>query len=108
MENLNFATRWNIDEVDANTKWLKEPLLSILWRIFLKAFTWLDQNLDLMEQKSIDETLKRTTSSNEDASEKHARLYGAIIWDIGHTQGTFDPIKEEVKKTLTEHGQAWV
>ena len=48
----------------------------------------------------VDETLKRTTSSNEDASEKHARLYGAIysFRDIGHTQGTFDPIKEEVEE----------
>ena len=33
-----------------------------------------------------------------DAVEKHARLYGAIYSyrDIGHTQGTFDPLKEEI------------
>ena len=33
-----------------------------------------------------------------DAVEKHARLYGAIYSyrDIGHTQGTFDPLKDEV------------
>ena len=32
--------------------------------------------------------------------EKHARLYGAIysFRDIGHTQGTFDPLKEKVEE----------
>jgi 2-oxoglutarate dehydrogenase E1 component len=104
MENLNFATRWNIDEVDANyIKWLKEPSsLDSSWRIFFEGFH-LGSDRESGPNGAevpVEETLKSTTSSNEDASEKHARLYGAIysFRDIGHTQGTFDPIKEEVQE----------
>ena len=37
--------------------------------------------------------------NSDDAVEKHARLYGAIysFRDIGHTQGTFDPLKEQIE-----------
>ena len=40
MENLNFATRWNIDEVESNyLKWLKEPnSLDDTWRVFFEGF----------------------------------------------------------------------
>ena len=40
MENSNFATRWNIDEVESNyLKWLKEPqTLDANWRLFFEGF----------------------------------------------------------------------
>jgi len=104
MENLNFATRWNIDEVDANyIKWLKEPSsLDSSWRIFFEGFHLGSDRESGSNgvEVPVEETPKTKTSGNEDAIEKHARLYGAIYSyrDIGHTQGTFDPIKEEVEE----------
>ena len=104
MENLNFATRWNIDEVDANyIKWLKEPSsLDSSWRIFFEGFhLGSDRQESPVDHGIQPETDKKSPlPSNEDAIEKHARLYGAIYSyrDIGHTQGTFDPIKEEVEE----------
>ena len=49
MENLNFATRWNIDEVEANyLKWLNEPnALDPNWRVFFEGFHLGSENLDV-------------------------------------------------------------
>jgi len=104
MENLNFATRWNIDEVDANyIKWLKEPSsLDSSWRIFFEGFHLGSDRQEIPADHGIqpEADKKPPLPSNEDAIEKHARLYGAIYSyrDIGHTQGTFDPIKEEIEE----------
>ena len=105
MENSNFATRWNIDEVESNyLKWLKEPqTLDANWRLFFEGF---HLGADAQINESISEVSSLEKSSVEvvnrnDAVEKHARLYGAIYSyrDIGHTQGTFDPLKEEIVET---------
>ena len=102
MENSNFATRWNIDEVESNyLKWLKEPqTMDANWRLFFEGF---HLGADSQNNESISEVSSFEKSSVEvvdrnDAVEKHARLYGAIYSyrDIGHTQGTFDPLKEEI------------
>ena len=102
MENLNFATRWNVDEVESNyLKWLKEPSsLDPTWRVFFEGF---HLGADGAGNHNISTTPAKVetpaqTVTNHDAIEKHARLYGAIysFRDIGHTQGTFDPLKVEV------------
>jgi 2-oxoglutarate dehydrogenase complex dehydrogenase (E1) component-like enzyme len=67
MENLNFATRWNIDEVDANyIKWLKEPSsLDSSWRIFFEGFH-LGSDRESGPNGAevpVEETLKSTTSA---------------------------------------------
>ena len=104
MENLNFATRWNIDEVESNyLKWLKEPSsLDPTWRVFFEGF---HLGADGAGNHNISTTPAKVetpaqTATNHDAIEKHARLYGAIysFRDIGHTQGTFDPLKVEVEE----------
>ena len=105
MENLNFATRWNIDEVEANyLKWLNEPnALDPNWRVFFEGFHLGSDNLDLSSVSVASSNDKKHGSvavAGDDAIEKHARLYGAIysFRDIGHTQGTFDPLKEKVEE----------
>ena len=104
MENLNFATRWNIDEVESNyLKWLKEPnSLDDTWRVFFEGF---HLGSDHQANETISEVSPTEKPSVEvvnrnDAVEKHARLYGAIYSyrDIGHTQGTFDPLKKEIEE----------
>ena len=104
MENLNFATRWNVDEVESNyLKWLKEPSsLDATWRVFFEGF---HLGADGAGNHNISTTPAKVetpaqTATNHDAIEKHARLYGAIysFRDIGHTQGTFDPLKVEVEE----------
>ena len=104
MENLNFATRWNVDEVESNyLKWLKEPSsLDPTWRVFFEGF---HLGADGAGNHNISTTPAKVetpaqTATNHDAIEKHARLYGAIysFRDIGHTQGTFDPLKVEVEE----------
>jgi len=103
MENSNFATRWNIDEVESNyLKWLKEPSsLDASWRTFFEGFHLGSDGTASNEQSLTTETHESLvqTANNNDAIEKHARLYGAIysFRDIGHTQGTFDPLKEKVE-----------
>ena len=103
MENSNFATRWNIDEVESNyLKWLKEPSsLDASWRTFFEGFHLGSDGTASNEKSLTTETHESLvqTANNNDAIEKHARLYGAIysFRDIGHTQGTFDPLKEEVE-----------
>lgn len=104
MENLNFATRWNVDEVESNyLKWLKEPSsLDATWRVFFEGFHLGADgagNHNISTAPAKVETPAQT-ATNHDAIEKHARLYGAIysFRDIGHTQGTFDPLKVEVEE----------
>ena len=104
MENLSFATRWNVDEVDSNyIKWLKEPAsLNASWRIFFEGFHLGSDQAEAPANNGTPpkEVAKSAPSVTEDAIEKHARLYGAIysFRDIGHTQGTFDPLKEMVEE----------
>ena len=104
MENLNFATRWNIDEVESNyLKWLKEPnSLDDTWRVFFEGFhlgSEHEGNETISEVSAAEKPSVEVVNRN-DAVEKHARLYGAIYSyrDIGHTQGTFDPLKEEIEE----------
>ena len=103
MDNLNFATRWNIDEVETNyLKWLKEPQsLDPEWRLFFEGFHLGNdhQNHETISEVSTVEKPSMESVNSDDAVEKHARLYGAIysFRDIGHTQGTFDPLKEQIE-----------
>ena len=105
MDNLNFATRWNIDEVETNyLKWLKEPQsLDPEWRLFFEGFHLGNdhQNHETISEVSTVEKPSMEAVNSDDAVEKHARLYGAIysFRDIGHTQGTFDPLKEQIEET---------
>ena len=102
MENLNFATRWNIDEVESNyLKWLKEPSsLDANWRVFFEGFHLGSDGTGSPAISESHESHEHTTESSisDNAIEKHARLYGAIysFRDIGHTQATFDPLKEKI------------
>ena len=98
MDNSTFANRWNLDEIESNYQtWLKEPAsLDSRWQIFFEGF-----------QLGYEGNGHQPTRTHSDSAEpevgdysieKHARLYGAIYAyrDIGHTQGTFDPLKDEI------------
>ena len=69
---------------------------------FLKAFILgliIKANETISEVSSTEKPSVEVVNRN-DAVEKHARLYGAIYSyrDIGHTQGTFDPLKKEIEE----------
>ena len=97
--NPTFASRWNVDEIDRQyALWLESPShVSTEWQYFFEGF-------HLGSDSSIAPSNEPVTESslppNEDAGEKHARLYGAIysFRDIGHTQGTFDPLRDKVEE----------
>ena len=96
--NPSFASRWNIDEIDRQySLWLISPSnVSTEWQYFFEGFHLGGSSpLPLSPEKN--DTGKSQTVS-DDSGEKHACLYGAIyaFRDIGHTQGTFDPIADEV------------
>ena len=57
------------------------------------------QNHETISEVSTVEKPSMESVNSDDAVEKHARLYGAIysFRDIGHTQGTFDPLKEQIE-----------
>ena len=99
IKNPTFASRWNVDEIDRQyALWLESPAnVSTEWQYFFEGFHLGSENDDLPNQGSVPTI--NSTPDNE-VVEKHARLYGAIysFRDIGHTQGTFDPLSDEVKE----------
>jgi 2-oxoglutarate dehydrogenase E1 component len=98
MNNPSFATRWNVDEIESNyLKWLEAPSeLDPNWQYFFEGFHLGSEN---GSGKVASETVP-SVNENDSGIEKHARLYGAIyaFRDIGHTQGTFDPLESEIKE----------
>ena len=96
--NPSFASRWNIDEIDRQySLWLTSPSnVSIEWQYFFEGFHLGGSSPLPASPEKIDTGKSQTVS--DDSGEKHACLYGAIyaFRDIGHTQGTFDPIADEV------------
>ena len=97
--NPSFASRWNVDEIDRQYKlWIDSPEnVSSEWQYFFEGFhLGADQSVavSLNEQNESSQSAK----VDENSIEKHARLYGAIyaFRDIGHTQGTFDPLNDKV------------
>ena len=97
--NPSFASRWNVDEIDRQYKlWIDSPEnVSSEWQYFFEGFhLGADQSVavSLNEQNESNQSAK----VDENSIEKHARLYGAIyaFRDIGHTQGTFDPLNDKV------------
>ena len=96
--NPTFASRWNVDEIDRQyALWLESPSnVSTEWQYFFEGFH-LGNN---SSSAPTNETPVQAANpiKNVDVGEKHARLYGAIysFRDIGHTQGTFDPLRDEV------------
>ena len=101
MDNPSFATRWNLDQIDSNySKWLADrSSVDSNWQLFFEGFHLAsDRN---GSEKSIPSQKPVSVQASEDDSvEKHARLYGAIyaFRDIGHTQGTFDPLREKIEE----------
>ncbi len=100
--NPSFASRWNVDEIDRQYDlWLRSPAnVTMEWQYFFEGFhLGSDQKEKVIPpgENSIEST---PIANEEDPGEKHARLYGAIyaFRDIGHTQGTFDPLSEEVEE----------
>ena len=97
MSNPNFATRWNVDEIeDKYLRWLEAPSeLDPKWQYFFEGFHLGNEGgaSPLPEQSS------SSVNSGDSGIEKHARLYGAIYAyrDIGHTQGTFDPLQLDLE-----------
>ena len=97
MNNPNFATRWNVDEIeDKYLRWLEAPSeLDPKWQYFFEGFHLGNEggSSPLPEQSS------SSVNSSDSGIEKHARLYGAIYAyrDIGHTQGTFDPLQLDLE-----------
>jgi len=100
MENPTFATRWNLDEIDANYyKWLENrSSVDSNWQFFFEGFH-LAQNGSQAKASPV-ENKSTSNSEDQDSIEKHARLYGAIYAyrDIGHTQGRFDPLRDDIEE----------
>ena len=98
MNNSTFANRWNLDEIESNYQtWLNEPAsLDSRWQIFFEGFHLGFEGNGYAPTSS--EAHSSEVEVGDYSIEKHARLYGAIyaFRDIGHTQGTFDPLKDEV------------
>ena len=99
MENPTFATRWNLDEIDSNyLKWLENrSAVETKWQYFFEGFH-LANDSNGSSGKIPPPKTNFSASSDDESIEKHARLYGAIyaFRDIGHTQGTFDPLREKI------------
>ena len=97
--NPTFASRWNVDEIDRQyALWLESPShVSTEWQYFFEGFHLGSDSSIAPSDEPITES---SLPPNEDAGEKHARLYGAIysFRDIGHTQGTFDPLRDKVEE----------
>ena len=96
MENPTFASRWNVDEIDARyAQWIENPAsLDAEWQYFFEGFH-LGNNGNGGHASASNPTLSSNINSSGKV-EKHARLYGAIyaFRSIGHTQATFNPLKE--------------
>ncbi|MFP6894472.1 MAG: hypothetical protein VCA18_12015, partial [Opitutales bacterium] len=100
MDNPTFASRWNVDEIDARyTQWIENPAsLEAEWQYFFEGF-----HLGIDGNGVAPPVSTATTSVTGDPSknvEKHARLYGAIyaFRSIGHTQASFNPLKEVIEE----------
>ena len=98
MNNPSFATRWNVDEIESNyLKWLEAPSeLDPNWQYFFEGFHLGSEN----GSSSVPSETVPTVNESVSGFEKNSRLYGAIyaFRDIGHTQGTFDPLEPEIKE----------
>ena len=98
MNNPSFATRWNVDEIESNyLKWLEAPSeLDPNWQYFFEGFHLGSEN----GSGAVPSETVPSVNESDSGIEKHARLYGAIyaFRDIGHTQGTFDPLESEIKE----------
>ena len=98
MNNPSFATRWNVDEIESNyLKWLEAPSeLDPNWQYFFEGFHLGSEN----GSGEVPSETVPSVNQSDSGIEKHARLYGAIyaFRDIGHTQGTFDPLESEIKE----------
>ena len=97
MENPTFATRWNIDEIDSNyQRWLEDrSSVESKWQYFFEGFHLANDGQESPPVRS-----SSVETGNKQSIETHARLYGAIysFRDIGHTQGTFDPLCDKVEE----------
>lgn len=98
--NPTFASRWNVDEIDRQySLWLESPSnVSIEWQYFFEGFhLGSDSGVSPCQEKPVQAS---SSKINLDVGEKHARLYGAIysFRDIGHTQGTFDPLRDNIEE----------
>ena len=98
MNNPSFATRWNVDEIESNyLKWLEAPSeLDPNWQYFFEGFHLGSEN----GSGAVPSETVPSVNESDSGIEKHARLYGAVyaFRDIGHTQGTFDPLESEIKE----------
>tara|TARA_B100001248_G_scaffold103127_1_gene76839 strand:+ start:226 stop:2988 length:2763 start_codon:yes stop_codon:yes gene_type:complete len=101
MENPTFATRWNLDEIDSNYhQWLENrSSVETKWQYFFEGFHLANDSNGSSGQIPGPKTVS-SESPDDESIEKHARLYGAIyaFRDIGHTQGTFDPLRDQIDK----------
>lgn len=99
IKNPTFASRWNVDEIDRQyALWLDSPSsVSTEWQYFFEGFHLGSEHDGLPDR---DDAPSPIASPDREVGEKHARLYGAIysFRDIGHTQGTFDPLSDEIKE----------
>ena len=99
MENPTFATRWNLDEIDSNyLQWLENrSSVETKWQYFFEGFHLANDSNGSSGQIPGPKTVS-SESPDDESIEKHARLYGAIyaFRDIGHTQGTFDPLRDKI------------
>lgn len=97
MENPTFANRWNIDEIDANyQRWLENrSSVESKWQYFFEGFHLANDG-----ESSPPPPAQSVESNNSQSIETHARLYGAIyaFRDIGHTQATFDPLRDKIQE----------
>ena len=97
MENPTFANRWNIDEIDANyQRWLENrSSVESKWQYFFEGFHLANDG-----ESSPPPRAQSLESNNSQSIETHARLYGAIyaFRDIGHTQATFDPLRDKIQE----------
>ena len=98
--NPTFASRWNVDEIDRQyALWLESPSnVPTEWQYFFEGFHLGNDSFPVASEENTAQA--STPIKNVDVGEKHARLYGAIysFRDIGHTQATFDPLRDGVEE----------
>ena len=99
MDNPSFATRWNLDQIDSNySKWLADrSSVDSNWQLFFEGFH-LASNRNGSEKSIPSQKPVSVQASEDDSVEKQMHACTEQIYafrDIGHTQGTFDPLRGE-------------
>ncbi|MBN1404064.1 MAG: 2-oxoglutarate dehydrogenase E1 component [Opitutales bacterium] len=99
MKNPSFATRWNLDLIDAlYGQWQANPeSVDAKWQAFFEGFELAMDRGDASPASAVKEA-GQDAAALSDYARKQARFVGAIYSyrSIGHTQAHLNPLDEEV------------